>query len=560
MKRLSLLSTWLLIMILTVLSPIAVAETLSLPDITYQAGSEGETISLWELGNNYYFLFLPSFADLTALSLQLGDEPAVLTAADQSITISSGEPFDLTSLYSEIPSDGVYPFTLSRDSESIFANAIVSGNIGSMYITSADPENAGKKYVEETKGNKASGQITLLRADGSTVYTGELKQIKGRGNTTWGYPKKPYQIKLREKIDLLETGDSDEAASTWILLANYWDRSLFRNALTYDLAAELGLAYSPNSRSVDLYYDGKYRGTYLLCEKTEVATGRVDIHNLEKDFEKANAEVEDFDELPTEGGDKPYQYVMGLNDPDDLSGGYLLELDFPNRAKAEKSYFVTDRDYYVVSKSPEYLSENAIVYIREFYQEFEDAVFNGGVNPKTGKSYTDYVDLESLAKCHAIFELVQNADAYRSSTFFYKPAGEEKLYAGPVWDFDSAYGLYDAHYEDTMLASKLTSLGQALMKIPSFCQAVEDVYQNEIYPLINDIVLNPDTSAAAGHVRSIANYSEELALSFRMGSVLWTDPSPMEYDVAVEFLRDFIARRNEFLYNLHWETALSSEG
>lgn len=87
-------------------------------------------------------------------------------------------------------------------------------------------------------------------------------------------------------------------------------------------------------------------------------------------------------------------------------------------------------------------------YISALYQAFEDAVMNGGVHPDTDKDYREYVDLDSLAQCFLLLELSQCGDAFQSSTYFYKPAGEEKLYAGPLWDFDSAYGSYDANFPD----------------------------------------------------------------------------------------------------------------
>ncbi len=50
--------------------------------------------------------------------------------------------------------------------------------------------------------------MALLAADGESVYDGKLTQIKGRGNSTWKGAKRPYQIKLDKKTDLLQTGDS----------------------------------------------------------------------------------------------------------------------------------------------------------------------------------------------------------------------------------------------------------------------------------------------------------------------------------------------------------------
>ena len=565
MKGFKLLSVGLLLMAL-VGSPSSLSiaeETTNVYDLTYIASEDGAAISFVKIDGGRMALFLPSSANLSALALHFEGGDATVVVDEQSLDIASDEPFDLASLFPDPPADGIYSFILVQGPHRLSVKLMISANIGSLYITSDDPANEGQAFVDQVKGNKASGKMVLLRADGSTVYAGDLKQIKGRGNTTWNYPKKPYQIKLTEKIDLLETGDPTEAEKTWILLANYYDHSLIRNALTFDLAAELGMPYSPHSQSVDFYYDGQYRGTYLLCEKTEISSGRVGIHDLEKDFETANPQVEDFDGLPTDVATNAYgrkcYYVTGLNDPDDISGGYLLEMDFWERADVEKSHFNSRWQFDIVVKSPEYLSLSALSYISEFYQDFEDALFREGVHPETGKSYTDYVDLTSLARSYVIFELSQNGDAYRSSTFFYKPAGEEMLYAGPVWDYDTAYGLYYLNYRETEMVAARTRMGKALIAVPSFLQAVQDIYRNELNPLVTDIVLSDDPQAQSGRLRSIAGYSEELAASRRMNAFRWPqkrsadDEEQEEEEDPIEFLQGFIARRNEFLNALQWE-------
>ena len=540
-----------MMLIVSLLVPCAMAAPSPLTGLAYVVDAQGNCVSIQDVGGEHY-LFLPSSADLTALKLSFEGGPAMLMAGDREIGIISGQPFDLAALYSGTPDGGVYAFTIRRGSEQLPVKVMVSQNIGSMHITSDDPVNRGRDFVEQVKGNKASGRMTLLGADGSVIYSGELTQIKGRGNSTWNYPKKPYQIKIGKKTDLLETGDPNDAAKTWVLLANYYDKSFMLNSLTFDLADALGLAYSPNSRPVDLYYDGEYRGTYLLSEKTEIKGGRVDINDLEGDFEDANSQVKDFDDLPTAMGTNrygnKYQYVTGLTDPADLSGGYLLEIDYASRAAAEKSYFTTSHGYYIVSKSPEYLSENAMEYISGFYQEFEDAVWNGGINPTTGKSYTAYVDLESLARCYLILELSQDGDAFLSSTFFYKPEGEDKLYAGPVWDFDSAYGGYYLNCSVTEIVAGATKIGRKLLEIPSFCKAVEEICENELNRLVTDVILSKDPDVQAGRLRSISGYCAEVAVSQRMNNIRWAAGGTEVLTNAVGNLRDFIGQRNKYLH------------
>lgn len=507
-----------------------------LSGLTWQASPDHETtVSIQqEKGTNY--LFLPSSADLTALRLSFSGKAVTVAGTVDRAEVASGQPFDLTALFDQPPADGCWKVTLVQGRQTLAVTVMQSANIGSVYLTSADPEK-DREWVEQDKDkNKAKGEILYLRADGSAVYAGELKQIKGRGNSTWAYPKKPYQIKLDEKVDLLEEGEAPE--STWILLANYCDETLIHNLLTYDLAQDFGLAFTPNCTPVDLYYDGEYRGNYLLCEKTEVGNGRVDIHDLEGDIEDANPAVEDLDDcetaLGTNASGNSYQYVTGLTTPKDISGGYLLEMDFRDRALAEKSWFSTTAGCYLVSKSPEYLPQEAMEYISEYYQAFEDAVMNGGTHPKTGKDYTEYMDLDSLAKCFLMLELSQDGDAFQSSTYFYKPAGQETLYAGPLWDFDSSYGSYYKDFAVTDMVAGATTLGRALLAIPSFREALLACCE-ELSPLVE----------TAGE--DVAAQGETLSASQAMDHILWPATTPGSYPEAIGNLQAFLAQRNGWL-------------
>lgn len=523
----------------------------SLTGLTYRADptQENTAVALKTQGGSRY-LFLPASADLSALTLWFGGGDATASANGRSVTVTSGQPFDLASLYDSAPANGVYPVTLTRGRESVPVKVMASDAIGSVYLTSADPAK-NRQWVEQDKdANKAKGEIVYLRADGSTVYAGELKQIKGRGNSTWFYPKKPYQIKLAEKFDLLGAGEAPE--STWILLANYCDATLIHNSISYDLAQEMDLAYTPNSEPVDLYYDGEYRGSYLLCEKTEIGDGRVAIEDLEGAIEDANPSVEDMDDLATVrstgANGKPCQYVDGLALPEEYSGGYLLEIDFSSRAEVEKSWFSSTAGVYVVVKSPEYVPQPALDYISRFYQAFEDAVRNGGVHPVTGKDYREYVDLESLARSFLILELSQCGDAYLSSTYFYKPADEEKLYAGPLWDFDSAYGTYYLNYPADSTVAGHTTLGRALVALPSFRDAVKEAYQ-ELKPLVEQTLLSTDPTLQTGELGSLSHYAQEMAASQRMDHILWPDTTPNGYSAAMKELRDFLIVRHNWYYN-----------
>ena len=354
-------------------------------------------------------LFLPASVSRKAVPVYftLSEKNAVVTATGSrgSVALKSGDSLDLTALC-EGTNDTI---TLRARSGSMQAEKRVTflryDNVSTMFLVSDDPVNEGREWVEssEDKSNRAKGSMALLAADGESVYDGKLTQIKGRGNSTWKGAKRPYQIKLDKKTDLLQTGDSADKAKTWVLLANFYDPSAVRNMLALDLGRALQMECNMGYRPVCLFYDGEFRGLYLLTEKVEVNEGRVNVTDLEKANEKANPDVEDLTKLESKTGTTAngatYLYCDGMNDPADITGGYLLEMDFADRAMEEKCYFITTRGFYVVVKSPEACSKAEMDYIASWYQDYEDAVFEGGTSSKTGKPFTDYVTVESMVQC-----------------------------------------------------------------------------------------------------------------------------------------------------------------
>ena len=507
----------------------------------------GDHVIGFQREESQWTLFLPAAADLTRLTFLFEDEGLRLRTEEGELDLVSGEPFDLTALFPYGPDHGVYWAELCREDEVFLLKLMRSEHIAALFLTSEDPDR-DRSWVDETKSHKAAGSAELLSAGGEVLYSGGLRQIKGRGNSTWLYPKKPYQIKLEKAADLMECG---EPSRTWVLLANYIDPSLLRNRISYDLAAELGLDYSPHSRPVDLFYDGEYRGSYLLSEKTEVGESRVQVRDLDAAYEEANPELEDFSSLPlteglTEAG-TPCQYAADLNDPEDLSGGYLLEMDYEDRAREEASWFSTALDQYLTIKSPEYASKAAVDYISGLWQRLESAAAAGGQDPETGTDCADVTDLTSLARCYLLLELSQDRDAFLSSTYFYKPAGEERLYAGPVWDFDSAYGLSALSLSPTVLTAARSPLAEKLLTVPAIRGAVKEE-SPALYRLVMEILLSrdPDRRGRAG-LRSLRGYDSEIAASRRMDRALW--PEAPRSDTPRQDLADFLSRREPWLYN-----------
>lgn len=300
--------------------------------------------------------------------------------------------------------------------------------------------NLGKVYGD--KNHKEPGYAVFQDSEG-IIYNGELEYIKGRGNSTWvNFEKKPFNIKLKEKVNLFEMGQ----AKKWCLLANSLDDTLLRSKLVADFANTVGMHFSSNSVIVDLYIDNEYIGNYTLMESVEIGKNRVNITDLEELNEIANPDV-NFQTLLHAGirGEESYaqtgscKWVELPRTLDVISGGYLIEYELASRYDKEASGFVSNYGQPVILKSPEYASKEQVEYISGYYQDFEDAARNSDGYNEKGKHYSKYIDVDSMTKMYVFQEYLKNLDAGLTSFYYYKDVGG-KLVPAPAWDFDSAFG------------------------------------------------------------------------------------------------------------------------
>lgn len=390
-------------------------------------GAQLETKWYYNSTDGRYYLFIPNSINLDSANLYF-DSANTVTIDGTAIT--SGSSAAVLSEKTE--------FVLNCNGENIDLRIINESKVASVFI---ETESGSLDAVHEDKSHKEKGEITIISSDGDIECDGELDYIKGRGNSTWGMPKKPYNIKLEDKENLFGMGKSKK----WSLIANYADKTLLRNALAYEAAERAGFAYTPKYEPVDVYINGDYMGSYLLTTRVEVDKTRVNIDNLEDLNEEANEGV-DIEALPRGGvygsvsgyleGSK--KWVEIPNNPENITGGYILELELPSRYDEEISGFVTKNSQTVVFKSPEYASEAQVEYMSGYYQNFEAAVYEN----KGLEAVSEYCNVDSLVNSYLFNEWVTNHDACQTSTYFYKPANDT-LYAGPVWDFDRAFGNCD---------------------------------------------------------------------------------------------------------------------
>ena len=163
---------------------------------------------------------------------------------------------------------------------------------------------------------------------GTTVCSQDLTQVRCRGNSSFKYfLKKSYQFKLTTKSNLFGMGKS----KTWLLIGNGRDRSQLRNYITSAMAEYVGLQYTPEMVYADLYMNGEYRGLYLLTEKIQVSSSRVDIADLGEATQALNDQP--LSKYSRIGGktsadvkNRHGKYYDIPNEPEDITGGYLMEV------------------------------------------------------------------------------------------------------------------------------------------------------------------------------------------------------------------------------------------
>lgn len=299
--------------------------------------------------------------------------------------------------------------------------------------------NAHIKLVEDNR----------IRDNGT--FEGDVK-VKGRGNSTWNYfPKKPYRLKFDSKQSLL----GEPADKSWILLANYDDKTMVRNQVAFYLSTISNLAYTPKFHYVELMLNRRYHGTYMLGDKIKIAPGRV---NLDK--HGILFEIDSWAELEK---DASYFKVQNLKQPIAVKDPELKETD---KEFMEAAKFITVAD--------------SVLYSENF------------ADPEKG--WRQYFDINSLVDFYIINEIAKNLDAfYWSSTYMtWTPGG--KIVMGPVWDFDFAFGNFIHLNCENPEGFWTKDLGwyPRFFEDPSFVKSVRERYaffydkKNDIMSFINN--------------------------------------------------------------------------
>lgn len=391
-------------------------------DVTIQKQNVTEVIHLYKKDDVCY-LFLPAYANLDETYLKYSGEYSVYFDNEK-------KEYKSGSALGKLDYNVMYNCKINdKAGRNISQDKVIfykSSNVAEMYITLKDGTISD---INANQNVKKAGNVVITNPTSDIDYMGDFKSMKGRGNSSWNAEKKPYIIKFNEKANLLKLGESQE----WVLVANAYDESNIRDMVVYEAARSLGMKYTPRCEFVDLYVDGTYCGLYLLVQKINVDENSVNITNLEEKTQQINEkQLKDYNTFEKT---EENQYKKGFcisNDVEDISGGYLVELTMEDRLYKIDSAFSTKKHLFFKVDEPKYASEQQIDYLSEYFQQIEDGLQQEDILEK--------IDLKSWVEYYLIQECFANTEAV--SFFFYKDLDsiDDKLYAGPVWDFDMALG------------------------------------------------------------------------------------------------------------------------
>ena len=127
------------------------------------------------------------------------------------------------------------------------------------------------------------------------------------------------------------------------------------------------------------------------------------------------------------------------------------------------------------------LTKEKYEYMEKYISEFERILYSDKFNdPIIG--YSKYIDVDSFVDYYVINEFFKNTDAGLYSTYMYKDY-EEKIKAGPVWDFNKSLG---NHNYEIGIPFDYTSF--FMNQRPWFDRLMEDVnFANKVVSRYKDL-------------------------------------------------------------------------
>ena len=360
-------------------------------------------------------------------------------------------------------------------------------------------ETPNRKRVQSKSTWVENSSMVIYYPDGTVSYDSgtDNMNIRGRGNSTWSYSKKPYNIKLNSKKSILGMPKHKR----WCLLANYIDRTLMRNAVAFELAKMTSMDWTPNGKFVELILNGEPLGNYYLCEAIRIDKNRVNINEMTIDDVDGEA----------------------------ITGGYLLELDsyYDAKWKFKTSYFRMP----VNLKQPDddEFNDLQLAYIKSYFDAGERELSRGSVS-----GFAEYFDMNNLIDWYLLNEAIHNPELSHPKSSYIHKDKNGKLRMGPAWDHD-----WDTFTPESRLINNNSMWFSALFQYAEFREMLKARW---------NVLKGPWSSITS----FIDETREEIRASWEFNVTLWPNISngvngdiSLPYDDAVNRMKNsFINRLN----------------
>jgi spore coat protein CotH len=361
-----------------------------------------------------------------------------------------------------------------------------------IYTDNKEPIASKDNYVNGTIFFDGAGEFENLTAP---------MRIKGRGNSTWSMPKKPYRIKFDEKQSMA----GFPANKDWVLLANYADKTSLRTEVAFNISRNTSLEYTPRTQHVEVFINDVYNGTYVLTEQLKIGKDRINV----------------------------------------TDDGYLLEVDQLSRLDEGDVYFTTDRILLNIKDPDVELNSERYNWIRDFVIAAENALY--GVNFKDPQNgYAKYIDVGSFVDWYLVNEITKNNDAKFFSSCYMNITPGGKLKMGPVWDYDLALGNvnYNNNYDPTGFWIKNSKWISRLFEDPAFVELVKERYNNLRGIILNNIIaeLNQDASYLSWSMIENNNKWGTLYTYTWPNDAIWGS-----YNNEIQYLKTWLSQRISWL-------------
>ena len=377
---------------------------------------------------------------------------------------------------------------------------------------------------------KLLAMMTLSNANGSTyadneLYNGKIK-IKGRGNTSWHQPKRPYSIDLIDDAGednpagLLGMPDDEE----WALIAFYTDPSYMRNPLAYYLGGMMdGIRWAPRTRYAEVYINNDYRGIYILCEKIRRGDNRVNVKKLDESKENG------------------------------ITGGYILECTPDDRVKDDEinTLFHTAQygNHFIFKyPKPKNATQQQVEWINNYVSDMERRLEARDHSEETG--WRKYADTDGFIDWMILHDLSKGVDNLFHASVFVEKDRNSKLRMSVPWDFDISFGNHTGnsqHHEDEMWIRKTQWFGK-MYEDKTFADAVAKRYK-ELMPLFDNapaiIAANYNQLEASGAIERDQNKYPDMINS---RAAYENEVKPTTHKGYARWLAEWFESRKSWLY------------